>query len=202
MDQPPPLTPEEIAAAQATNYSQIGEPQTVKIFGILHLVFGAFGVFSVVSGLIVIFIGNPFTALLPQTPELAAQAQAQAEMEKQMLPMNVVVTCLTIVVTFLIITAGITLLKKRRSALKWSNRYAISSIILKIITAILTVTVTYPAMKEFMTPPSAAGSHGAFEAGMIGGMLIGVLIPVIYPILALVLLNRPNTKDWFASRPE
>lgn len=175
----------------------------MKIFGVLHLVFGAYGVFSVLSGLVVIFFGNIFMKAFPQTPELAAQAQAQAEMNDKLMPMNIIATLLTIVVTAFIITAGVTLLKKRRSGLKWSNRYAISSIVMKIIVAVLTVTITYPAMKEMMQSQAPGGAtSGAMEIGMIGGALIGVLLPVIYPILTLVFLNRPATKDWFANRPE
>lgn len=203
MEQPPAYTPEQLAEAQSANQSQIGEPQTVKIFGVLHLVFGAYGVFSVLSGLVVIFFGNIFMKVFPQTPELAAQAQAQAEMNDKLMPMNIIATLLTIVVTAFIITAGVTLLKKRRSGLKWSNRYAISSIVMKIIVAVLTVTITYPAMKEMMQSQAPGGAtSGAMEIGMIGGALIGVLLPVIYPILTLVFLNRPATKDWFANRPE
>lgn len=37
---------------------------------------------------------------------------------------------------------------------------------------------------------------------MIGGAVIGIVVGCIYPVLALILLNRPATKDWFANRPE
>lgn len=206
MEQPPPLTPEQLAAAQASNQPEIGEPQTVKIFGILHLVFGAYGIFTILSGLVVIFFGNVFMDMLPQSAEMSAQAQAQAEMNDKLMPLNIISTILTIVVTALIITAGVTLLKKRRSGLKWSNRYAIASIFMKLVVAILTITITLPAMKEMMQSQVPAGAStgalGAMEIGMIGGALIGVLLPVIYPALTLVLLNRPATKDWFSNRPE
>ena len=40
------------------------------------------------------------------------------------------------------------------------------------------------------------------EMIMIGSMLVTFAVMAAYPILALVLLNRPNTKAWFANRPE
>lgn len=201
MEQPPALTPEQLAQAQAgaTGHPQIGEPQTVKIFGILHLVFGAYGVFSVLSGIVVIFFGNIFIKFLPQTPEIAAELQAQAEMNDKLLPLNITSALLMAVVTALIITAGITLLKKRRSGLKWSNYYAISSILAKIVIAILTVTISLPVMTEMMRAEGV--DSRAIEIGMLGGSLIGVIIPVAYPVLTLILLNRPTTKNWFANRP-
>lgn len=204
MEQPPAYSPEELAAAQDANQPTIGEPQTVKIFGILHLVFGAFGVVSLVSGVVMILFGNFFMDMLPQTPAVVAQAQAQTEMNDKLMPLNIVSTILTLVVTALIITAGVTLLKKRRSGLKWSNRYAVASIVMKIIVAILTVTITLPAMKGLMQSQSSAGGApaGAVEAGMMGGALVGVLLPLIYPVLTLILLNRPTIRTWFANRPE
>jgi hypothetical protein len=42
-EQPPPLTPQEIAVLQAAQYAGLGQPQTVMVFGIMHVVFAGFG---------------------------------------------------------------------------------------------------------------------------------------------------------------
>ena len=202
MEQPPAFTPEQLAVAQAAAQPQVGEPQPVKIFGIMHLVFGAYGIFNVVIAIAFMVFGNFFLKFLPQTPEMAAQAAAQDEMTRRLMPLSIATTVLTIAVTALIIIAGIALLKKRRSGLKWSNRYAISSIIMKILLTILTITFTFPATKEMMQSHSPSGAHAVgVEIGMMFGTLVGVLLPIIYPIVALILLNRPAIKDWFANRP-
>lgn len=152
MEQPPALTPEELAAAQAANQSQIGEPQTVKIFGILHLVFAAFGTMGIAWALLTAVTGNPFASFGPQTPEMAAQAEMQAQMQDKLMPMNVISNVIAIVVTILMVLAGIKLLKKKKDALKWSNRYAIASIFAKVVGLIMTFAFMMPVMKEFSNP--------------------------------------------------
>ena len=82
---------------QAAQYAGLGQPQTVMVFGILHVVFAAFGL---LSGVWIVFesvVGNPFLSRGPQTPEMAAQAKAQAVMEQGMMPMTAVYPILTLV---------------------------------------------------------------------------------------------------------
>ena len=203
MEQPPPLTPQELAEMQTAQNVSTGQPQTVKIFGILHLVFSAFGIFGIVSALVIALFGNPFLKMIPQTPELAKQAQIQAEMQEKMMPMTITTNLIGIVVTALMITAGIQLLRKKKTGLQWSNRYAIGSLIAKAIGGVLMFTVMLPLMRESLPAhTTSSGGMGAMEVGMIGGAIGGVLISAIYPILTLILLNRPNTKTWFANLPQ
>lgn len=202
-NQPPPLTPQEIAAMQTAQYASLGQPQTVKVFGILHVVFAALGLLGAVWVVFENVVGNPFENLMPQTPEMAAQAKAQEAMEQGMMPMTVISTILTVIVGLLMLKAGILLLKKRRDGLLWSNRYAWSSLAVKFVNLILTFIYVIPAMKEMasMPGPTSAMPPGMMESIMIGSVLVGLAIPAVYPILTLVLLNRPKTKEWFANQP-
>lgn len=77
--QPPPLTPEEVARLSASEYAQLGQPQTIKIFGIIHLILGGLGVLMLLWSLVIIFYGNPFLALTGNTPQAQAQESFQNE---------------------------------------------------------------------------------------------------------------------------
>ena len=53
--------------------------------------------------------------------------------------------------------------------------------------------------------PGSSGMGPAADImvpAMIGGVIIGSLVSCAYPVIVLILLNRPNTKQWFAAQPE
>lgn len=188
---------------QGAQYAAIGQPQAVKVFGIMHVVLGAYGVFALLMAIVVMFGFNPILAFMPKTPAAAAQMEQQAAMQAKMMPVSVIATLLTAVITFLILKAGILMLKRRRNGLLWSNRYAWTSLAGKVFNVGVTVFYTYPLTKELMAAtPGAAGMPGVMEGVMIGSMIFGVAITCVYPILTLILLNRPATKTWFANQAE
>ena len=204
MEQPPPLSPQEISELAGKEYAHLGQPQTVKVFGILHIVFAGFGFLSSAWGLFVAVAGNPFLGFGASTPAMQVQAKAEAAMQERLLPLTIGSTALTLVITGLMLTAGILLLKKRQSGLKWSNRYAWTSLVGKVINAVMIFAFILPASKA-MTDQLSKGSPmpaGLMEGIMLGSMVIGLIISCIYPILTLVFLNRPNVKTWFANQPE
>lgn len=139
MEQPPPLSPEELAARQTAEFASIGQPQSVKIFGITHLVLGAYGVLTTLFAIVAMIGFNPFLSLMPKSPGASAQMEQQAAMQSEMLPFTIFSTIIAVATTALIITAGILMLKRRRNGLRWSNRYAWTSLLGKLVTAIGTV---------------------------------------------------------------
>lgn len=199
MEQPPPLTPEDISAYQQHD---IGQPQTVKIFGIFHLILGVFGAVMSLWNFVILFVGNPFDAFLPKTAEMAKQQQLQADMEAEMLPSTIVSSVFYVLITVLIIVAGIKLLKRRKDGLKWSNRYAVVSLVTKGISILLAFIYVIPAMRK-MYEDSTVSSGGIDMGGiMTAGVLIAMIVGCVYPALVLIVLNRAKTKEWFAARPE
>jgi hypothetical protein len=203
MEQPPPLSPQEVAELAGKEYAQLGQPQTVKVFGILHVVFALFGFLSCAWALFVALVGNPFLGLGPKTPAAQAQAQAQAALQERMLPATLASTALTLVIAGLMLTAGILLLKKRRSGLKWSNRYAWTSLAGKVVNVVMMFVFTVPAMKEMTDQMTkTTPMPGAFGGIMVASMVVGVLIACSYPVLTLIFLNKPATKTWFANQPD
>lgn len=140
---------------------------------------------------------------MPKTPQLAKQMEIEAQMQDKMMVATVVALGMSVVLAVLILIAGIKLLKKRRSGLVWSNRYAWTSLVGKVITLILTFLYTIPAMRAMTVDPAMpAAAHAVMRSTMVIGAVVGVVATCIYPILTLVLLNRPNTKQWFAAQPE
>lgn len=177
----------------------LGEPPAVKVFGILHLVFAGFGLIGAGWGLFVALVGNPFLKFSP-----AGQMDAQIAMQTKISPMTITSGILSLLVAIPMIIAGVQLLKKRRNGLKWSNTYAWSSLGAKLINLVLAVTIMIPAMQEMTQGMLASSKAPAAVSGMMSGFMAvgtigGVVISCVYPILALVLLNRPATKAWFAT---
>jgi amino acid permease len=183
----------------ATQYAHLGQPQTVKVFGILHVVFGVFGVLMTLWTLYVTLVGNPFLALSGSTPQM----RAQTELESELSGYTLVSTAIYILITVLILIAGTLLLKGRKSALKYSNCYAWLSIAYKVISVIVYFTYVLPLSREIiMTSSTSAGmAASSMEVMMISIFLGTIVISIIYPILTLVLLNRPKVKNWLANQP-
>jgi hypothetical protein len=199
MNEPSPYQPPLPQGPVSIPPALLGEPPAVKVFGILHLVFAGFGVLGAVWGLFIYVVGNPFLKFSP-----AGQMDAQIALQAKISPMTITSGILSLLVAIPMIIAGIQLLKKRKSGLKWSNTYAWSSLGAKLINLVLAVTIMIPAMQEMTRGMLATSKAPAAVSGMMSGFMAvgaigGVVVSCVYPILSLVLLNRPATKAWFAS---
>jgi hypothetical protein len=199
MEQPPPLSPEEVAHLSAKDYAHLGQPQTVKVFGIIHLIFGGYGVLMLLWTLVIIFYGNPLLALTGNTPEM----QAQENLQKEMMGYTIVSTAVFALLTVIIIMAGMFLLKGRKRALKYSNWYAWLSIASKIMNVIVSFVYLLPMTREMITTSSSSAGLPAssMEIVMTSSLVGTFILGIIYPILSLILLNRPNVKTWFDNQP-
>lgn len=199
MHDPSPYQPPLPQDTSSNPYAHVGEPAVVKVFGILHLVFAGIGIILASWGLFIVIAGNPFLRLTETTPQM----QAQIEMQSKLNPMGLATNSLALLVAVPMIIAGIQLLKKRKTALKWSNLYAFSSLGAKAINLALTLIFVMPIMQEATKAilPSSSGAGSAMGIAMIGGAIGSVAVSCIYPVLTLILLNRPNVKAWFSRLP-
>ena len=200
MNEPSPYQPPMSQAPPSLPLAMTGTPSAVSVFGVLHIVFACLGVLTSVWGLVVAFVGNPFLSLQPAGPQM----QAQIAMQSKMNPMTIANSLMALAVAVPMIIAGIKLVKKRHDGLKWSNRYAFSSLAVKAINLVLTVTILLPAMREMTRTVIGdsrvpAGMSGFMSGAMAGGAIIGVVLSAVYPSLSLILLNRPYIKAWFAA---
>jgi len=185
----------------------MGDPPVVKVLAIMHLVFAGIGIMSAVWALLIAIVGNPFLKMMPHNPQMDAHLQTQMEMQQRIQPMSLTSGVLSLIVAVPMIIAGIRMLKKKRDGLKWSNRYAFISLGAKAVNLILTFTILLPAMRAMsagMMPNSSmpGGMEDMMSGFMIGGTIGGVLLSCLYPILTLVLLNRPQVKEWFARQAD
>ena len=206
MNEPSPFQPPLPQGPASIPPALIGVPPAVNALGVMHLVFAGLGLVSALSGLVIAFMGNPFLTMTATHPELAGQMEAQMTMQEKIKPMTITSSILSLLVAIPMIIAGIALVKKRKSGLKWSNTYAWSSLGAKLINLILAITIMVPAMQEmargmFAKTPVPAGVTGIMSGFMAGGAIGGVVVSAVYPIVTLVLLNRPATKAGFASLP-
>jgi hypothetical protein len=202
MNEPSPYQPPLQQDPPPVQYAVQGDPPVVKVLGILHLVFAGFGVIGALWGLFIAVAGNPFLKMAPSTPHLQEQFAMQARIQ----PMSLATSALSLLVAIPMITAGVLMLKKRKSGLKWSNIYACSSLGAKVVNLVLTLTIVIPATNE-MTRKIMSDTHapdgfsGIMSGSVLVGMIGGVLVSCVYPVLSLVLLNRPAIKTWFAGLP-
>jgi hypothetical protein len=186
-------------------------PGALKVFGIMHIVFGALGligaVFTLISQLASRKILEAVGASMGED-EGAEFIQLVTDFSKRLNTVTYFDFAARLVLSVLILIAGIALVKMAKGAVQKSNLYAWLSIGLKGLMVILAVVLVGPATAEFYEEmnkiQSAAGT--AAPAGMLAmqktmGVAMQVVSPIIamiYPILALVLLNRPAVKEYLA----
>lgn len=196
MDQPSPYqTPASAPPPLQATY--IAEPPALKVFGILHLIFSAFGLLMGGWSLLTLLIGNPM--LHESTPGYEAQLIYQEKMKW--------VTALTggfiLIIAALLIVSGIKLVRSKPDGVIWSNRYAWFSIATKVISLFLSIFILGPATSELMqsTIQESGGNRGAGAAAIVRfttsiSMVIVPIISCVYPGLALFFLSRKTVKDW------
>lgn len=191
--QGPPALPMNQVPAQ--------KPPVIQVFGVLHLLAGGYGIITGLWAFYMTFFGNPFLNMLPPGPA----RDSQEEMTRVMAPMMHFNLAITSILVVLVTVAGIKLLRGRKNSVKFSNIYAVSSILGKIGTGVLTFIYLIPAQRQMIEQQFSEleGMPSSMRTGMdaviIGGPIGGILFTCIYPVLALILLNRSSVKAWLES---
>jgi hypothetical protein len=144
-------------------------PTSVTVFGVLNIVFGTLGLFSMPCMML-------FTLAMPPSimnPTRTVKAWL-------LLSYLIGFAC-----TILLIIVGIGLLRQKAWARKWTVGYAWFAIIWGVIGIIINIVL--------MTSGAYGYSHDA-TPGAIGGAIAG-LIGLVYPVLLVVFMHRPNVKN-------
>ncbi len=115
MNEPSPYQP-PLPQGPPSIQPLVGEPPSVKVFGILHLIFAGLGVITALWGLFIAVVGNPFLKLAGSTPHMNAQLEAQMAMQEKITPMSITSSILSLLVAIPMITAGILMLKNAETA--------------------------------------------------------------------------------------
>lgn len=145
-------------------------PGSVKIFGILNVVFGSFGL-----------VTTPFSLTkLDESIQVFEQLGASS-LAIQWIKIS---SWLSPLLSLTLLVLGIGLLMKKPWGRTGSVAYAFFSIALGILSMILILRAFSGGASS--GDPTAIG-------GIIGGA-IGGLVGLIYPILTIVFLNKPDVK--------
>ncbi|MGJ8725061.1 MAG: hypothetical protein ACSHYB_10930 [Roseibacillus sp.] len=180
------------------------EPKSIKVFGILHIVFGCIGALQLLMGVANLLFGDAFLKLQSGGDEQVLEMQRG--MAEEMKVATLVALVLMAVVTFFILRAGVKLLKSKKDAVKASSVYSFASIGAKVVSLILAVTYTIPALNRYfdnLTEQMGGAGSSQLEAMMqmmkMTTSVTGVISPIlmcIYPLLSLFLLKKKNVGEY------
>jgi hypothetical protein len=191
-------------------------PTSVTVIAVLHLVFGGFGLIGGLCGLIVVAIGS--TTLIPQPPAPPPGANVPFPPDinvrldrflKQELPFHqtitLVQTALGLVLSSVLVVAGIGLLAMRPRARRLSLVYSAVSIAFQLASLFYAILFVMPAMSSFYEQlvrefPAAAPLLTFSRMGVWVGVVFAPLA-IAYPIVVFVLLTRRKVVAAFEGRP-
>jgi hypothetical protein len=174
-------------------------PATIKVCGIMNLVFGGLGICGSIPTLMM--ITNPKVMEFGTgVPNPALVAMEKVPFYGMFMKGAVIVG---IPVTILLIMAGVGLIKERPWARKATIGWAIWTTVLAVVTLYVNVQYLFPAMMEQTTVVGTQVPAAAQQAGKIGGIVGGVvggLFSMAYPIAALIMLTRPSVVGYLNQR--
>ena len=149
-----------------------GRPKSPKVFGILALIFAAFGLLN--------FVSMGMTLL--QAPERANPLE---------LPLATLLfsNAIGIVSILLLFAAGMGLVQYQDKGRRWFNWYAVFTVVFTVINTLL----TYRAMMKLIVGESGDPSMAGVAAG---SLVIGIAVALAFPIIGYIMLNRPVVKGW------
>lgn len=187
-------------------------PNSVQVFGILHLIFAAFGLLGAVIGIPCILFMEPiFEAIVkivadadPQVSEVLTVV-SESYLSQRMFWL--ISSLLSLVGTILLLRAGLALIKSKKNGLKLSNIWCYFAIAYTILSLPVTFMVSLPAQKKMEQrieelKPGATTSAPALDEDIenlinIGATAVGGVLALLYPGLCLGFLNRQKVKDYF-----
>lgn len=175
-------------------------PGQIKVLGILHLVLAGLGLVMILFT----SVSQKWTESMMAAQEKAGGFQAaQAQISRAIVEASELITWFgyasALILGVMLFLAGLALLKRKKAGLAWSNRYAWTSILFKVVCLILFVTVTLPKINGvFATLGNGDRQMETFGSIMrmstIGSGIAGPLVSCIYPVLVLILLNRESVR--------
>jgi hypothetical protein len=145
-------------------------PGSVKVFGILNIVFGSFGLVTSPLGLVSLDQSIEVFESFGANPMAIGWVRASAWLSPLM--------------ALALLILGIGLLMKKPWGRSGSIIYSYIAIAIGILSMIFIVGVFSGGLES--SDPAAIG-------GIVGGV-IGGLVGLIYPILTIIFLSKPNVK--------
>ena len=187
------------------------EPQAVKTFGVIHLIFAGLGFITGLWYITSYFLAG-LTGIFQDAslgPQMQKQMEMQVQMQMELRWVSLMTGIFMIGLAVLLLISGLKLVRSNPGGIPWSNRYAWISIATKLVSMVVAIGWVVPRTKALMEQVMTgsgmpAGAGQSVVSAMSGFMSISsVLTPLLsctYPVLALYFLNRPAVKEWRASR--
>jgi len=199
------------------------EPGRIRVFGIMHIVFGALGLLGGSFFVAMLLVVDPLvlwfqdlveselpsgSAVPPEAEMMIGAFDALRILMKELALLNWIHAVTSLVVAVLILVAGIRLVKKRRNAVQSSNLYSWASVARRLIYLVLFLTTGVQAMRRYhgkieeltgAASASAPGNLNMMQLQEVFGVATTVsstFVALVYPILALVMLNKPLVKGY------
>ena len=164
--QPPPQVPNPYTVVH-----DAPKPASIKVFGILHIVFGAMGIVGSVVGMIFfIFI---------QSTEFAQEIRSMIDTQyrESYWTFMQFSSCFGGILSLILLACGVGLLRERN----WGRTGSLGYAAFQILYTFANTALSMSMMK-----------HDESFIFIAGGALCGVLFAFIYPICIMIFLTRPN----------
>ncbi len=175
-------------------------PGQIKVLGIIHLVFAGLGVVMILLAL----VSQKWTESMTAMQEKAGGIQAaQAQISRAVVEVSEPITWFgyvsALILGVMLFLAGLALLKRKKVGLSWSNRYAWTSIIFKVINLIIFITLVMPKINGVFAGAESGGREmqifgSVMKMTTIGTGIVSPVISCIYPVVVLILLNRESVR--------
>jgi hypothetical protein len=185
-------------------------PGIVLTIAILHLVGGGLGLVLVLCSGIGLAMQSSMKSTMaagnPQDPGVRVQAQLQQKIPS-MQKAEVGAVIVNLVLSVMLIAAGIGLLAMHNWARILSIVYASLSILHKLGFLVFQLAVVYPVLSAFVDaeiqkmPPAQASGFAVGAKGAYFGVLAVQTALIVYLIIVLAIMLMPSVKRAFANRP-
>lgn len=153
-----------------------GRPPAVTVFGIINIIFGAFGLLCMPCAVAGLF--------MPQPAEPGPFAFDTG-------PVGYALTnyIISFALAILLVTTGIGLLFQKRRARQWAFGGGCFWIVWKIVSTTLNIILMGGGLFEMAEGEEMAE---AFMAGAVFGIIFAFIFGLIYPVLLVIFMKRPN----------
>lgn len=204
MDQPPttPRHPSMMIDQPPAGYTAetIREPGAIKTFGVLHLVIACFGMLYALYGVVMQLIGTKVFAGLPGA-EAGGEFNRLMEMTKKMQAVTYFQSGASLLLGVMLIIAGLNLLKAREKGRTFSIKYAITSIVHKLIYLLVTIFYVMPITKEY-TESIYREIPGGDTIGIVTQIatLLGIVVTFTYPVLVFFMMRSNTVTQYLKGR--
>lgn len=175
-----------VPSPAAMPIGEVPKPTSMVVFGILNLVFGAFGVLGIALGVLTLFLDLP-----------KDDNPLQKLMEDPTYKMvNLVPQAIGVLLTFVLLASGVGLINGKLYGRRLAIIYAIAALLNVVLTGVVNIIfIALPAFGMANDLPAGEQQAGAIVTGSI--FMILPICMFIYPVLLLIFMMRAPVKNYF-----